>query len=236
MAVEPTVNRIDLFVFDLAGTTIADQEGLVPRTFLAVAGDHGIHTDLSELNGLRGRSKAEVLRMLIGRQFGVSESEQRVAAAYADFQSRVLAAFRRECRPIPGAEDAFRFVRSRGAKAAVNSGFDRGIVAVLMERLGWLSAGLVDLAVTADDVPAGRPAPDMILRAMDLLGFSDARRVAKVGDTPADIEEGRNAGCGAIIAVCTGTTPSDQLRSHQPTHILPSVADIPALATREGWL
>lgn len=224
-----------MFVFDLAGTTIADQEGLVPRTFLAVAEEHGIRTDMSELNTLRGRSKTEVLRLLIGRQFPDAESERRVAAAYADFQSRVLAAYQRECRPIPGAEEAFRFLHAQGVKVAVNTGFDRSIVTVLMDKLGWLSTGLVDLAVAVDDVARGRPAPDMIFRAMETLGVSDAKRVAKVGDTPADIDEGRNAGCGAVIAVCTGTTPADSLRAYGPTHTLQSVAEIPAVAAEEAW-
>lgn len=229
------MRHFDLFVFDLAGTTIADQEGLVPRIFLSVAAEHSISTDLAELNSLRGRSKADVLRLLIARQYPGADVEARVAAAHADFQDQILAAYRRECRPIAGAEATFRFLHAQGAKVAVNTGFDRTIVNELMAQLGWLSTGVVDLAVAVDEVAAGRPAPDMIQRAMALLGVTDAQRVVKVGDTPVDMQEGHSAGCGAIIGVCTGTTDAATLRAQGPTHVLASVADLPALATVEGW-
>ncbi len=41
-----------------------------------------------------------------------------------------------------------------------------------------------------DDVPNGRPAPDMILLAMKLTGVDDPAQVANVGDTTLDLESG----------------------------------------------
>ena len=38
----------------------------------------------------------------------------------------------------------------------------------------------------------------MMFRNMEALGVTDARRVAKVGDTVSDIREGKNAGCISI--------------------------------------
>lgn len=229
------MRRFDLAAFDLAGTTIADQAGLVPRTFLAVAEAHGIRTDMAELNTMRGRRKTDVLRLLLTRQCPGSDIEPLVAAAHADFQSRILAAYRRECQPISGVEATFRFLHEHGVKVAFDTGFDRRIVGELMDRLGWLSRGLVDLTVAADDVAAGRPAPDMIRRAMVLAGVCEADRVVKIGDSPMDIQEGRNAGCGAVIGVCTGTNTAETLWACQPTHVLPSVAELPALALAEAW-
>jgi phosphoglycolate phosphatase-like HAD superfamily hydrolase len=39
---------------------------------------------------------------------------------------------------------------------------------------------------------------------MELAGVTDARKVAKVGDTISDLQEGDAAGCGWIIGVTTG--------------------------------
>ena len=36
---------------------------------------------------------------------------------------------------------------------------------------------------------------------MQRLGVLDAARVAKVGDTSVDLQEGKNAGCGLVIGV-----------------------------------
>ena len=40
----------------------------------------------------------------------------------------------------------------------------------------------------------GRPYPYMVFRALEKLGVSSVRAAVKVGDTAADIREGRNAG------------------------------------------
>jgi phosphoglycolate phosphatase-like HAD superfamily hydrolase len=54
----------------------------------------------------------------------------------------------------------------------------------------------------------------------------DPKRVAKVGDTPSDIAEGKAAGCGWVVAVTYGTHDRDSLEIEKPTHIVDSVADL----------
>ncbi len=75
-------------------------------------------------------------------------------------------------------------------------------------------------------MPRGRPYPDMIRHLMDRLGIQDARNVAKVGDTWADLEEGHNAGCGVVIGVTSGSFTRRQLQERPHTHIVESVAEV----------
>jgi phosphoglycolate phosphatase-like HAD superfamily hydrolase len=93
---------------------------------------------------------------------------------------------------------------------------------------------VIDADVTSDEVPRGRPHPDMIRRLMTRLSVQDPRRVTKVGDTKADLEEGANAGCGLVIGVTTGSYSRDQLQACPHSHILESVADVPALLISEA--
>jgi phosphoglycolate phosphatase-like HAD superfamily hydrolase len=86
---------------------------------------------------------------------------------------------------------------------------------------------VIDAEVASDEVPRGRPYPDMIRHLMDRLGIRDARKVAKVGDTRADLEEGANAGCGLVIGVTTGSFTGEQLRSYPHSHILAAVVEVP---------
>jgi phosphoglycolate phosphatase-like HAD superfamily hydrolase len=51
---------------------------------------------------------------------------------------------------------------------------------------------------------------------------------AKVGDTGADVEEGRNAGVWTL-SVVTGTQGHDALAAARPDFILDSVVDLPSL-------
>jgi len=54
------------------------------------------------------------------------------------------------------------------------------------------------VTVLPEDVPAGRPFPYMAYRAATLLGRFPLSHFVKVGDTLADMAEGRNAGCWTV--------------------------------------
>ena len=127
-------------MFDLAGTTIQDQDDLVANVFLDVASSHGISTTPEEIRSLRGRSKIEVFRLMLSRQSGESthatDVEARAQAAHRDFQSRILSAYRKSCVPVPGAVETFRYLKENGVKVAVGSGFDLPIMRTVLDSVG----------------------------------------------------------------------------------------------------
>jgi phosphonatase-like hydrolase len=138
------------------------------------------------------------------------------------------AAYEHHLAPIPGAEETFEFLRARGIKIAIDTGFDATIGGLIMQRLDW-PGRRIDLAVFSSDVLRGRPAPYMIFRAMELLDVQDVHQVMKIGDTPSDLEEGFNAGCGEVIGVLSGAHTAATLGAYRHTRLIPSVADLPTL-------
>jgi phosphonatase-like hydrolase len=132
-----------------------------------------------------------------------------------------------DVREVPGAIGVFRTLRSHGIRVALDTGFDRQIVDVLIGRLGWEEE--VDATAASDEVPHGRPFPDLIFKLMEILGVESAANVVKVGDTPSDLQEGTAAGCGMVIGVTSGTHVRSLLEPHPHTHLVDSVRDIPAL-------
>jgi phosphonatase-like hydrolase len=132
-------------------------------------------------------------------------------------------------REVPGAGATFALLRRAGVKVALNTGFSREIVRVILDRLGWATGPVIDASVASDEVPRGRPHPDMILALMKQLGVADARRVAKVGDTVVDLDEGTSAGCGLVIGVTGGAGTREQLQSRPHHHIVESLAELPRL-------
>jgi phosphonatase-like hydrolase len=229
---------IELVVFDLAGTTVYDGDA-VGSVFRAALAARGLEADPAAIDAVMGLPKPEAVRILLdrfGRPRGVPPTPENVGAMHADFARRMIEHYAAvaEVREVPGATAAFAAVRAMGAKVAVNTGFSRPIVDVLLGRLGWSVPGVIDAAVTSDEVPRGRPSPDMIRHLMARLGVTDPRRVTKVGDTPADLEEGTNAGCGLVVGVTTGATTAARLRECPHTHILDSVADVPPLVAGHG--
>ena len=82
-------------------------------------------------------------------------------------------------REIDGASDVFKALKAAGVRVALDTGFDRRIANAVLRRMRWIALGLVDVTVTSDEVIDGRPAPDMIFRAMTLAGVGSAEDAAK---------------------------------------------------------
>jgi phosphonatase-like hydrolase len=221
----------ELVVFDIAGTTVYDGDAV--GTCLRRALDHvaGQSFSRGEVNAVMGIPKPVAIRRLLEGRTGKAPGRGQVDGVHADFQARMLEFYQRspDVKPVDGAAAVFRQLRGRGLKVVLDTGFGRPITDAVLARLGWTAPGVLDGSVTADDVANGRPAPDMIFRAMQLAGVTDASRVIKVGDTPSDLHEGTNAGCGMVIGVTSGSHTGEELRAHPHTALVDSIRDLPAM-------
>ncbi len=69
-----------------------------------------------------------------------------------------------------------RALKRSGIRVALDTGFNRSITQVILDRLGWSQSRLIDATICSDEVRRGRPHPDMIQALMARLGVGDARR------------------------------------------------------------
>jgi phosphonatase-like hydrolase len=222
---------LELVVFDIAGTTVHDGDavGSCLRAALAAA---GLVVDAAQVNAVMGLPKPEAIRRLIEGTPSASTLHGQMEAIHLDFVARMKRYYATEptVREVPGAAATFAVLHRAGVKVALNTGFSRDIVEVLLHRLGWdRTPPLIDASVTSDEVSRGRPHPDMIQHLMRHFGITDAAHVAKVGDTPVDLEEGTNAGCGWVVGVLSGTHIRQRLERWPHTHLIDSVAELPAV-------
>jgi phosphonatase-like hydrolase len=88
---------------------------------------------------------------------------------------------------------------------------------------------LINAVVCVDDVAQGRPAPYLIFRAMEISAVTSVHQVANVGDTALDLQAGQNAGVRYNLGVLSGAHTKEQLEREPHTHLLSSVAMLPAL-------
>jgi phosphonatase-like hydrolase len=219
------LNELELVIFDLAGTTVEDH-GEVPLAFTSALAEHGIEATPGQIKKVRGASKRQALVQFIPAGPGQARLAGEV---YAAFQSHLAQRYAAGgVRAVDGAALAFRWLRERGVRVALNTGFDREITALLLDALGWTD-GLVDAVVCGDDVAQGRPAPYLIFRAMETTGARSVHSVAAVGDTTADLQAGHNAGVRWNIGVLSGAHDRQALESVPHTHLLASVAEVTRL-------
>jgi phosphonatase-like hydrolase len=222
------VTDIEIVVLDMAGTTVAD-DGVVEDAFTAAIAEQGVTPGserfdamLSHVRDTMGQSKITVFRTLLDNDENrAQQANLAFERHYADFVHNG------RCAPIPGAVQAMSTMRAAGCRIALVTGFARPTQDAILTALDW--HGIADLALTPADAGRGRPFPDLVLTALLRLGGTDVRRVAVAGDTPSDIHSGLRAGAGVVAGVLTGAGTADDLRSAGATHVLASVADLPAV-------
>lgn len=218
---------IDLVALDIAGTTL-DDGGAVYDALRAAVGERGATVAPEDLQTWMGTDKVTALDALL-RLGGVTPAPGQVLESFDRFRTILRARYAEQPAVVlPGVDDAIRMLRAGGTKVALTTGFSRDIVDLLLASVGWSVGADLDAVVTTDDVPAGRPAPYMIHRAMEWTGVTDVRRTLAAGDTVVDLRAARNAGV-VSVGVLTGQTPRELLEAEPHDHVLESVAVLPAL-------
>jgi phosphonatase-like hydrolase len=224
------MQEVKLVVFDLAGTVIEDA-GQVPAAFTAVLRHHEIEITSESLREVRGASKREVIQRFVERQPGISKAEvlAHTEEIYNSFRSTLAGLYEKDgVREIAGATETFSWLQQRGVRVALNTGFDRTITELLLNSMRW-NGDLINAVVCGDDVAQGRPAPYLIFRAMEMSGVTSVHQVTNVGDTVLDLQAGQNAGVRYNVGVLSGAHTKEQLEREPHTHLLSSVAMLPAL-------
>jgi phosphonatase-like hydrolase len=221
---------LQLMVFDMAGTTVEDG-GQVPAAFAAALGECDIALRDEELANVRGASKREAIAKLVARHAGPAW-QGRSDAVYASFVRHLEREFASGVKAIEGAEATFDYLRSRGIKIALTTGFDRDVAGMLLDALRWRSRA--DGFVCGDDVPRGRPAPYLIFQAMAATGVDCVHQVGTVGDTTLDLQAGHNAGVKLNIGALSGAHDRARLSAQRHTQLIASVAELPRLLQTLG--
>ncbi|MFQ6145032.1 phosphonatase-like hydrolase [Streptomyces seoulensis] len=224
---------IRLVVLDMAGTTVADG-GLVERAFAAASAELGVepgsadHADkLAYVRATMGESKISVFRHLFGAEDLAQKANAAFERAYGELVDGGLVA------EIPGARAAIEELRADGRTVVLSTGFARVTQDAILDALGWRD--LVPLTLCpADAGGRGRPYPDMVLTALLRTRAAEAvHQIAVAGDTSYDALSGVRAGAGLVAGVLTGAHAEPELRAAGATHVLPSVAALPALLRGE---
>lgn len=219
---------IELVALDIGGTVV-QEHGAVYAALGAAVGANGRQPSADDVRLWMGAGKREAVRELLSLAASGAPPAETVDRVYDDFQERLLDAYRRRPpTPFEGVPDALAALRAEGVKVALTTGFERAIADPLLTSVGWDDA-VVDAVVCSDEVARGRPAPYMIFRAMEATGIVDVDRVLVAGDTVRDLEAGVGAGARAVVGVLTGSTDATTLGRVRHTHILASVAELPAL-------
>lgn len=226
---DTVTGNVRLVVLDMAGTTVADG-GLVEQAFSAAARELGVEegsadhaAKLEYVRATMGESKISVFRHLFGDEALAQQANVAFERAYGQLVDGGRIA------PILGAREAIEEMRAAGLTVALSTGFARVTQDAILDALGWRDLVALTLC-PADAGGRGRPYPDMVLAAFLRTGAADSvREIAVAGDTAYDMRSGVRAGAGVVAGVLTGAHDAAALADAGATHVLGSVAELPAL-------
>jgi phosphonoacetaldehyde hydrolase len=201
------MSRIKAVVLDWAGTTVDFGSFAPVDAFASAFGAFGVEPTMEETRAPMGLPKrAHIEKMLQGGRLSALWSETRgapytqkdVDALYAEFEPALFRVLKRHAEPLPGVSETLREIREMGVAVGSTTGYTRAmmdVVAPHAAREGYAP----DLIVCPDDTGGtGRPYPYMLWRNLEELGVLSVSEAVKIGDTAADISEGRNAGCLSV--------------------------------------
>src|SRR6478609_5287222 len=159
------MNKIKLIVFDIAGTTVKDN-GEIAMAFADALNEFGYDVPKSKINPLMGYKKPQAIRMMVEEYEGDKQkiTDEYIDAIHERFLQLMIEHYKttEAIVPLPNVLKVFSFLKKRGVKIGLDTGFSSDITEVIINRLGWLKNEVVDYTVSSNEVPAGRPQPYMI--------------------------------------------------------------------------
>jgi 2-phosphoglycolate phosphatase len=203
---------IRYIIFDLDGTLVDSSGGVVASTNYAL-------TQMGE----SPRSPEEIKRF-IGHpleEMFETFTDAPMEKLKEKFQEKARETMVDSAQGLPGVSEVIQLLHQAGYRLAVATtkyvNHTRGIIA----KMGW--AQYFAATASGDEVARVKPAPDLVLLAMERLGAS-ADKTVMIGDTVNDIEAARAAGI-AVIAIRSPFGDND-LNRYRPTMLLPRFSDL----------
>jgi phosphonatase-like hydrolase len=221
------IKKIDLVVFDMAGTTV-NEDNVVYKTLQKAINEFGYNVSLNfVLEYGAGKEKHQAIKDILSELKTTEIPKYTSDNIFKKFKIYLDKAYTDlNVTPCIGVVSLFPILKEAGIKIALNTGYNSAVANTLLDKLKWKLGIHYDALITASDVVNGRPNPDMIYKAMKDLNVTNTKKVLKAGDSIIDIEEGKNASCGITVGVTTGAHSREQLKSANPTYVLDSLLEL----------
>ena len=207
-------DRLKALVLDWAGTTV-DFGSLAPartmrRLFASVEialteQETRQHMGLPKKEHIRGILSIPRIRDAWSKLRGSVPGDADVDKMYAEFIPLQFSCLEEYSAVIAGVPEAVESFRRRGLKIGSTTGYTRAMLDLLLKTSGQQGYA-PDSSLTPEEAGAGRPHPFMMYESAVRLQVYPLSAIAKIGDTPADIREGLNAGAWSIGVAGTGNS------------------------------
>lgn len=159
---------IQAFIFDMDGVII-DSEPLHFEVDIQVMKDFGAAITQEQLEKYVGMTNPEMWK-LIREEYQL----QRTVSEIIDYQisNKIKILTAREMEPIDGIRELLADLKASGIPVGIASSSPPVFIQAVLDKFGLLDA--FNCIVSGEEVDRGKPAPDVYLKAAELLGAEPA--------------------------------------------------------------
>ena len=198
-------------LFDVDGTLL-DTNYLHVMAWWESFMERGHEVSCFDIHRAIGRGASDLVETLLG------EPDEEVAQAH----DQRFAELRQRMIPFHGAADLARACAARGLRVVLATSGNAGDVEDFRAKLGI--DDVVHAVVNSGDVERSKPAPDIVLAALEAAGVP-ADRAVLVGDTVYDVRAAKAAGVQAV-SVLAGGIGESELRQEEPAAVYGNCAEL----------
>lgn len=205
------INGIDTIIFDLDGTLLDTIADLATSTNHALARMGYPLRTTSEIRRFVGNGN----RMLLRRATPEGISDDELEKTFQIFSEHYLLHCAEKTAPYEGIPELLEELSRRGLRMGIVSNkLQEGVTELAAKFFGK------HISVAIGEGPHARrkPAPDCVLRAMELLSTT-AEHTLYVGDSEVDLQTAANA-LTRIVSVSWGFRSREQLLAHNPAYLI----------------
>jgi HAD superfamily hydrolase (TIGR01549 family) len=176
---------------------------------------HGIVLPLWRIHRSIGMGGDQLVRALVGEETDREKGDEIRETRDTLYQELIG-----EVEPLHGSHELIADLKERGLRVVLASSAPNDELEHYLELLD--ARDLTDAWTTKDDVEASKPAPDLVVAALDKAGTDKA---VMIGDTRWDIEAAAKAGIETFCVV-TGGWSEQELRDAGAVAVFESVDDL----------
>ena len=208
-------------LFDFIGTTVKEKDPeIVNNCFEKAFAENNVPVEMSFLKKQRGKDKKLIIEEILRLQNMSLSLQEKI---YSSFISNLKDNIDQFCEN-DGAKEIFSFLKKRNIRIGIGTGLSRNIFKEICIHLAWKMDSFDYIGITSE-MKRSRPHPDMIFDMMKKLRITEPNEILKIGDTIADIKEGKNAGTLTAV-ILSGTQNEKDLLKEKPDFVLRALTEI----------
>jgi phosphoglycolate phosphatase-like HAD superfamily hydrolase len=212
--------KIKAILFDIIGTTVLEKDpNLINSCFENAFRQNNVKVEAAQIKANRGKDKSEIIKNILSQLSYPLHLAKPILDSFIKNVESNLDNFSEN----DGLREIIGYAKYKNVKTGIGTGLPKKIFEKIFYHFRWEEIHF-DYIKAAQEIGKSRPQPDMILDMMKKFNIKNSEFL-KVGDTVADIQEGKNANV-LTAAIFSGTQEKNEILKANPDFTISSLRDL----------